>query len=103
MTRSKWALRGVFAGFPDFFKSKIIDFSGEGGITCGDPRKGNRQKKRTAALRAVSFLLSLAYESRLSTLVKTKKPLTGRFFSLRRGRDSNPRKFDLQRFSRPPQ
>jgi hypothetical protein len=43
---------------------------------------GTYKRKETQALRAFTFLFTLALESKLSSLVKIKKPHTGRFLSL---------------------
>jgi hypothetical protein len=88
--KSRKPANTVFAGFLDFFKSKIIDFSGEGGIGLRPSLGGGCKAKRIAGRFApfhfcFSALLKQAWQG-----CKTNMPsYKGNSFCLRRGREQN--------------
>ena len=67
-------------------------------------QKGNLSEKKTELLsQSFVFCFFAVYKNKFLTPLETKKPeLPFRFFSLRRKRDSNPRRCDPQQFSRLP-
>ena len=74
---------------------------GERGISFADPIWGDRQTKNLIRS-APTFCAFCLCESKLPSAIKHKTQAIAWVFALRRMRDSNPRRCDPQRFSRPP-
>src|ERR1700755_581684 len=90
---------------PNSERAEREGLAAPGGAVLTDPRVGGLKQNKCWRYRALAFLICPLWRTSSPRYQMKNAPdkVGSTCFVSRRGRDSNPRKFDLQRFSRPPQ